>query len=491
MKRTVISACIATLFLYGCGGGGGAAVTSPIADVPLFASTPTLLPDLRSKYDSLCGDRVNVQNAVAIDLNRDGRQDLVFNLWCGVAQNGTPYTGSVPNTLVAFTQNADGSWTDSTATVFGSNTVDLGGVGIRAVVSDLNNDGYQDIVFAVNREDGRSSTDNNNTNQKAQNAVVLSQGNGTYRVSNIGQVAWNYGILLKDNEQGRQDIVSVPFGPQETYRFTGNSWSLLNGYDWVTESHSLFFKNSTGANKAVVPASYPNIGLELWTANNGSWSRSDTQLFGAVSMVNWISWQGNTGSNRLLSLDGKRYVSPSISNSCELKINPSASPMAVTVFSGLEVNETSYASSTDSARNQFNEGGGYFNTVVRLIGYDTANNRLSRINFTIAGEKTDVSDYRMTCEDVNRDGYDDIVITDWRSGTKPIIYINNKQGGFAAVKDSSYPTPNSGYNVNLYVDIDGDGIRDLVHWPIAGTGNTKVQFQIFKGRRFITTADMQ
>ena len=57
----------------GIGSASGSMSVTP-AIPPLFASAPILLPDLRAKYDMLCGSAVNVQNSIAVDLNNDGKK---------------------------------------------------------------------------------------------------------------------------------------------------------------------------------------------------------------------------------------------------------------------------------------------------------------------------------------------------------------------------------------------------------------------------------
>ena len=470
---------------YDYGAGGLLAVT----ENKLFNPVPILLPDLKAKFGTdFCKYQLNAQNGIAADLNGDGRKDLLFTLWCGVVP-GIPYTAPVVNTLVAFTQNPDGSWTDSTASIFGNDIADIGGIAGNNAVYDFNGDGYVDFAFAVNREDGRSSTDETNDNQKAHNAVAMSQGDGIYKISAIGQLAWNADVRLSDNAFGTKDVTFIPWGPQETYRFTETGWQRLDGYDWVTDPSVLFIKNPKGANKAVIPVRFPEFGLELWSKNDSSWSRSDIQSLGTLSTIKWISWQRNVGSATSILLDGTRYITPSISHTCELRLTPTSPSMVVAVFAGLEIDQVAYSQSADSARELFDESGGYLRAVSRLIGYNISNNELSKTTLVITGGKRNVSDYRFNCEDVNGDGYDDILITDWRSGTRPVIYLNSKNGTFTALPDSAFPTPKPGYETQLYVDIDGDGIRDMIYWPIVGMSTDKVQYQIFKGIRQITQED--
>jgi hypothetical protein len=169
MKNLLLIPFVCTTALFvACGGGGdGASPVSAVANAPsdpttitpiaLFSTTPQLLPDLKSKYDALCGTNVSVQNAIPANLtgHTDGKKDLIFNLWCSQPP-GTVTTTSTKNGIVAFIQKSDGSFIDGTRTLFGVDMVDLIGVGGDSAVFDFNGDGRDDIIFAVTGEDGRA-----------------------------------------------------------------------------------------------------------------------------------------------------------------------------------------------------------------------------------------------------------------------------------------------------------------------------------------------
>lgn len=107
------------VILAACGGGGASPVQEitvvpvvPVVVTPvaLFATTPQLLPDLKAKYDALCGNQVSVQNAIPANLtgHKDGKKDLIFNLWCGQVP-GTVTTAPTVNGVVALIQQDDGN----------------------------------------------------------------------------------------------------------------------------------------------------------------------------------------------------------------------------------------------------------------------------------------------------------------------------------------------------------------------------------------------
>ena len=76
----------------------------------------------------------------------------------------------------------------------------------------------------------------------------------------------------------------------------------------------------------------------------------------------------------------------------------------------------------------------------------------------------------------------------------PLIYVNDKQGGFALVDPKYLPlaSTNNDDTNSMMVDIDGDGIQDILYWPANGShGSDKVQYQIFKGLRNIGSLDLK
>ena len=131
--------------LVGCGGGS----TPPHQPVALtaFVSNPDLLPDLTVKYNKICGSAANMQNAIPVDLNNDGRKDILLPLWCFI-KAGQSQTGPVTNLLIALIQNADGTFSDKTEEVFGTEYPSLDGKNQNWAIADFNN--VQ--VFLVDKE---------------------------------------------------------------------------------------------------------------------------------------------------------------------------------------------------------------------------------------------------------------------------------------------------------------------------------------------------
>ena len=131
--------------------------------------------------------------------------------------------------------------------------------------------------------------------------------------------------------------------------------------------------------------------------------------------------------------------------------------------------------------------------ITKLMAFTTSNNTLININLPVTNEVQDVKFFRISCVDLNGDGSDDILVMPWGANAVPIVYLNDGAGNFSLVDTSKLPLPSTSFQETsmIYVDINGDGIRDLLYWPLTAiSGNpSKVQYQIFKGLRAANATD--
>jgi hypothetical protein len=95
----------------------------------------------------------------ALDLDGDGRKDLAIHGWCN--QWGLPagFDGPTPDAFHAYLNRQTG-FEPGNRTVFGRDSMSLGGASRKVSVADLNGDGRLDLAYAINREDGRPIGDN-------------------------------------------------------------------------------------------------------------------------------------------------------------------------------------------------------------------------------------------------------------------------------------------------------------------------------------------
>jgi hypothetical protein len=491
----------------GSGGdtGPSAAPVSGSPDQPtlataksLLAATPIRLPDLRATYDAMCGNRVHVQTMLAVNLSghRDGRKDLLFNLICHTEPYGTVNDGPTPNRLVAFVQRPDGSFVEGTRTVFGRAVVDVGGAAYRAVAHDLNNDGFDDIVLSVSREDGRLPVYPDVGSMKSYNVLILSNGSGSYAVTPTGQYAWNYGITLLDNEHGGKDVYMGAFHASAQVWTNVPLWSPRGGYEWLSGSPTpLFFgrkRPSESTTIAIDASGQAAQGYRLFTKVDGAWASRDTWLFPLGQEVPVVGWSGSSGTMRVVSIDGKDYYAVyGNEHMCEIRLD--RGPAGTTFLSAIHAQEIvgGYKGGT------IDETTGTPTIEMRtwLRAFDVSGDRIARVdNFRIRNEQRNFAVYKLYCEDLNGDGLQDIMISRLGRLATPIVYINDGAGNFDYVDPSNFSvTDGFAGRAHLYEDLDGDGVRDLIYYPtdgLIGTAVGPVVYEIRKGNRHIGSGDL-
>ena len=496
----IISFLLFLALMVSCGGGGGGGVTPPSVSQPPatpFAATAQLLPDLEPIWASFCPNPPagrSLQHVVPADLNKDGHTDLVVYLWCSPVVAGTDFSGVTPSRIVAFLQDAQGNFTDRTQTIFGASTVIPGGVGEYYITGDFNSDGYVDIVWSLNREDGRS-INNPPTTQYVKNIALMSQGNGTYSKVEFGNPAWGASLSAMDNASGGQDLIATSFSqsPQAWTYSQSNGWTAVSGYDWVGGQGALFFSRASqgvASTQAINTVSTQSqIGVQLYSSASGTWTSSGGFYYPASVIQKVCCNNTQATPAAFVSIDGKDYVDPSFSGTCQIRRTPTSPPEALTVFDAQEI------------------VGGYTGQVVvygqtqlrewfKIMSFSPAGGgTLVRNSLTIRNEiTTDVKSNRMTCTDVNGDGYDDIVLHASKNNQTPVVYLNDRSGAFDLVAASAYQvSPNyGGQGLSNYIisDVNNDGLKDLIYFPIIGTSGTSTQLQLYKGLRAINSTDI-
>ena len=505
MKKLLL---LLSVVIAGCGGGGGNTPTSSLietipapqinlvsaaATLPVFNNTPILLPNLRAKYDSLCGSVVAVQNAIPIDLNNDGKKDLVFNLWCRHA--GELYYGPTVNSLVALIQLPDGSFVDKTKEIFGSDMVDIGGQGYGYITADFNGDGYNDIVFAVSREDGRANEGGESKNMMAETVSLMSDGKGHYSQIKFGLPKWGDDVKLFQDSNGKNMALILPAGYSnpEVWSFNGK-WNQVTSYDWMEKN--IVMVGSTIINKFSNGAK-----LEIWNLINGIWSRITEYpyLSTKTKSITVTPRVGLPYNANIFTLDNNDYLDMGgLYEGCSLKRTRNGPTEVIYSFLGrLIPGRYTGQTVTTGYSTDYNSG---FPTL-KLIALGVTEQSKSFNPVTLATIELDGNHYHMECDDFNGDGLDDIIIRN--TGFYPVIFINDGNGNFKKI-DSKFLPKKPYSSSEIYVDIDGDGVKDLLYFPIGeynpdginqydatfnGDKTTTVQFKLYKGKRHFSSGE--
>lgn len=520
MLKIVNSLIVITLIstLAACGGGssGGASEaasssnpSAPPEPIELLASTPILLPDLKPKYDRLCGRDTNARNVAVVDVNKDGRVDLIINLWCLQPKFGVslPTDAPVPNGLVALIQNSQGIFEDKTSDVFGVDLPSIGGIGIEFVVNDFNGDGVKDIVYAVNREDGRLP--DSNENQHSPTVALLSDGVGGYRISEVTAAEYGYKITLKENNLGQFDLVLTPFGAPSVFSYS-NGWKKLQGFDWISNIGITFFRATSpglGSRISVVPSLVPRTGVELYSLGTSGWNRTGSYLFPEPTLVQMKSYTGAIGLVPLFTVDGKDFVTPSIMDTCELSRSKDSASEALALYAANEVVGGYKGQLLDDSDNKTLKG--TYNLLLFTVNQGTA---LTKIELPIKNQIDSGVIWKIECSDITKDGLSDIQYLRPMGGppsggdvTYPAIFVNDGSGKYSQVDTKWFPRPGNGL-VHLFEDLNGDGIRDLLYYPLTGyqgdefnsgsvkdghpITNTRVRYFLYLGRRNLKSSDV-
>ena len=499
------------LIVNACGGGGDSSTkstnsntadslsTNTYVAAKLFDSNITFLPDLKAKYDALCGRSVLAQQIIPVDLNNDGRMDIVVAVFCAQTQFGLNVDVPVKNSVFALLQNQDGSFTEATAQVFGSNFPDLGGVPIFSSSYDFNKDGYTDIVFAINREDGRIGSGSMD-NFKSPQMSLMSNGNGTYRLVPVSIPRYGYRTTLRTNELNGKDVIFSTFSANAAYRWLNNQWQEVTGFDWV--DNPIFLKANPDI--AIQASPRDSLGVDLWSFKNSKWSKvSGFSFAGSTQWVNSVGWSGGAGKVPVITIGGEDYMTPGIGAVCEIKIENSTKIVAFmsgTVIVGGYKGGTLYEG-TDPVYK--------YKNVNKLLTFDVngliVEKNALEIDLSTEGN---IAFYELKCEDFNNDGNLDIQVVSplgWNGTPQlaPIILLGNSSFTFSKLKREIFPIAPNG-TAPMYVDLTGDNIKDLLYWPLTGyTGDdssngidaviksTSVKYKLYKGLRNINSSDMR
>jgi len=343
-------------------------------------------------------------------------------------------------------------------------------------------------VFAVTGEDGRALPQGFAGNNR-QNVFLTSKQDGTYSVERLGPYSYNAYISLLDNEVGGKDvsISTIGYGGTNTTWRYQNGWTQYTGNDWVS-AMAVFFKHTANNLASTIAITQANAGISLYTRNsNTAWTNKSTWSFPNPQSVPWQGWNGDMGNASMVTYNGKDYVSVVFEKGCELKLKPTDT--STVAIMALNTNEIvgGYKGGT------IVESSSYLQPITKLMAFSVANDSITNINLPIANEATNVKFFNIVCGDMNGDGADDIVVMPWGANALPIVYLNDGAGNFNLVDTSKLPLPSTSFQdaTMLYVDLNGDGVRDLLYWPLTSLSGSpsKVQYQLFKGLRTVLQTD--
>jgi hypothetical protein len=460
--------------MTGCGGGGGGVTSNGIQISTLTPAYFQVVPNaINVTYPTNTEGNIT---ATAIDINGDGLLDLVNHY---IGSYGQTYNGSAPspNAIQILIQKPDGTFEDQTSTyLIGTNN--LGGDSRKMKVVDINGDGKPDILYAINQEDGRIET--TPANMVAQMAALISVGN-QYKVVNFGALDWYHSVGFGMDSQGKYYATGSGFVNKANTTSTDAYYIDSQGIVQKSSTplpflSSLSFEifNSSGlnlvGNKLIQTNADPlnfNNGIMdgyLLTANN-SWSKIQSlTLFPQVGNVNLTDTNGNiTDTQPVFNANGNYIVYAGSTESCKIKLSLTSDLITIFKFTGFKLTNYKLGDISTPATS--------IQAFSILKGLTITNGAVQEVPLNISGEQTDnINSNFFDCNDINGDGYADIVVYPYNSNGFPFVYINNKQMGFSYAGLQNMPNDNQLYAqtnavTSIFKDMNGDGIADLIIFP--------------------------
>jgi hypothetical protein len=463
---------------------------------PLFHENPTQLPDLREKYDQLCGNNTSAQTLNLADLDADGKLDILVTFWCGVPP-GTVKTGlPTEGGMVAFLQTANGTFIDDTRAIFGSDLPEIEKT-FENVVYDFNSDGYDDIFMTMSREDGRF--DPWDAKDNILNAVVMSNGDGSYSLLRTGCIqpcGTGYNSHALHNEVGGIDVATQPIGyggAKEVWRFN-KTWERLEILEGGGGLVFLPRQQPNGASLNYITTAGVQDdgfdGLKLFARDSyeGSWSgvHQWQKPTNSTIQTTWTGWNGDQSKIDIHVIDGSYYVGGLIFEyGCDIQRDPSGSVDLVYLQTGYRLDSYEEGMAIQESIGM--------KWVYNLVAFSVKEDRLMNVPIQLTGNPDpDDKTHRIACEDVNSDGLVDIVVATWDPEAYPHVYLNQGNDNFSLVNDDLWPRMTESHSGNIYADVNKDGIHDIVYFPgpnVRTSATSEIRYDIHYGKRVISTQD--
>jgi len=430
---------------------------------------------------------------IPTDLNRDSHQDLLIHYWCGLDNFGTAIKTPTRDALAALINDGSGDFTLNNTEVFGASFAQLGGAARKYSSGDLNGDGIEDFSFAMNWEDGRSSSDV--TDIAAQPAAILSQADGTYSVEQFGTPDWGHATEIITNSDGTSDALFAGFVDGidlQSWAWDQSDW-VDSSVDYPATSYATALGSSkdTSGNTDHIFGSGGTLSpnMDMLTKADGTWELSSRYVIERLFETQWYSWNGALGPVNVVEVNGKRYFGGAYFQTCTASnVFGNNDRYLIGKVSSAAIDEEIVAGQIYDERNA--------RPVNVLQFFRIDENQLVPVESPIVNEEININANFFDCSDINNDGLADVVVyaytQPWagsreNAGGKPIVYINDGAGSLVKKSLEAIPEHSTaGKNgvgpslQSLVRDMNGDGVKDIILMgeQTGGVGSSVGNFEI-------------
>ena len=478
---------IVTMVLLALLGCPLASTAGAPGSTPWFTEVAGAIPDQTPVYDAFTGSVVAF--ITPVDISRDGRDDMVIHYWKFANPFGVVTDVPCTNTLVVLIQQTDSTFVDQTTTYIAGPS-DLGACSRKSLVADVNADGYQDVVFATNQEDGRNTSIWEHV--EAPVAALVSRADGLYAVETFGQPSWYHEVGVGYDAAGKLFVAAAGgTRPSQVFQRAANgAWLDISSGFPATNAMTFLFNNSgTGVvSDQLIQTAFAN-GNDIGGAyrdGSGIWQTvPDLRIFPYVGTVNLITWDGGTSQGPVIRIGQDYAVHGAYAAACRFTMSPGSPGMTVLKHSAGII------------------PGGYTGPdqvvpqddvipTTGLYGFRLLNGTLQQASLPIAGQQTVRTNSNFySCRDLNDDGYMDIAVYPYNNKGNPFVYMNTWYGGLRYIGQSQFPFQATDWGMagtSLLHDFDKDGIADLLTWPGNGYSSQfggDMTYHYYKGIRVL------
>ena len=428
------------------------------------------------------------------DLNADGKLEIIFHLQVQGGTWGGYYNGPSPNDILIMGQNKSGEFTNITNSIIQGST-ELTGWSRQVTNCDLNGDGKTDIMWSVNKEDGRNGQSDNT----AQTGILLSNRLGKYDVVDIGDINWFHavggaplltkgdktlpGLVIASGFQGPPiAVIFQSDGSYKTEKVPGGligagTLEYLPSLDDFNTGSRYFLAQTINEDPCILKRDI-----------NGSWSISSTyhEAFRDTAVVKkYISYFDGEATVMLyqygdFQLDGSQYTEASVWHQY-----PDKNPIAIMkLAAGIP------ADTNAEVLVQNNEI-----PVVFLNFFNIDNGLITKSTAKVFNEEYVANSNFMETLDFNCDGYEDLIVYPYSGqldSPLAIIYLNDNKGNLYRADTNAYiPQPNGFWGeASKIADLNDDGVYDFLVYTNGGMNSLPErlnQFHIYYGTTKFST----
>jgi len=407
--------------------------------------------------------------AAAVDINKDGFKDIVVHAFeKAIGAQASANLGDIPTAnKISILINKRGAYFAEETSAYLSGTHSLSGASRKIEIADINSDGAVDLIFACNREDGRSGQQQDH-NTAFMN-VMISTPNG-YQIKEFGKKDWyhsaGYAMLNeKTYVAGTGWLHGSIFQGGFEYK-NGVFTETLKFPFQLSPSNFLFFESpgSKNTDYLIQTAAAPNwLGVEGWQYAGGTWTKvgqfNNPGTFERDVTVK--TYNGNIQAAQIYKLGADYIISGmgnAISESAKIDINKNGQYAVVMKMEAAVVTN-------------FNSNTNYIDQLTditpgdKLVFYTIKDSKLVNLNINITS-RPGVNANILNVIDYNNDGYDDIVLSGFSKTGLPDVYLNDRAGSFIFTELTvDYKLNYDIDGFSIIEDFNNDGIMDMVSMP--------------------------